>query len=257
MRKFGNLQAVYMSFYSKELYQDIVKNWSGICISYFLLLIMLYLMPEMFRFHRTIAEYVDEHSPKLLAQVPVITIKKGEVSMDAASPHFIPFPNKPDPLVIIDTSGTIDSLDNSTAFVLLTKNRMLLKREANDVRTIDLKEIDSLSVDKKRVGEWIELFKDWIALITFPVVFAITAALYFLLALLAVSVGRLFTRILNVDLNYQAILRLVIVSFTPATALQAAHSLLDIDFPMGMSVSFLLTLGYLYNAIWVNAAKEQ
>lgn len=245
-----------MSFYSKELYQDIAKNWSGLCISYFLLLIMLYLVPEMFRFHQNIAEYVDEHSPKILAQVPVINIKKGAVSMDMASPHFIPYPNNQDPLVIIDVSGTINSLDNSTALVLLTQNRLLIKKDANDVRVIDLKEIDSLSIDKKRVSEWIDLFKNWIAVIIFPVVFVITTTLYSLLALLAVSVGRLFARLLNVDLNYQAILRLSIVSFTPATALQAAHSLLDIDFPMGMSVSFLLALGYLYNAIWVNTGKE-
>ncbi len=246
-----------MSFYSKELYQDIAKNWSGLCISYFFLLIMLYLVPEMSRFHQTIAEYVDEHSPKLLAQVPVINIQKGQVSMDMDSPHVIPYPNKQDPLVIIDVSGTINSLDNSTALVLLTQNRLLIKRDANDVRIIDLKEVDGLSIDKKRVGDWIELFKNWISIIIFPVVFAITTVLYFLLAMLAVSVGRLFAKLLNADLNFQAILRLSIVSFTPATALQAAHSLLDIDFPMGMSVSFLLALGYLYNAISVNTAKEE
>jgi hypothetical protein len=49
MKHYGRLQAVYLSFFSGDLYRDVANNWTGIGLVYLLLLLAAAWLPSAVR----------------------------------------------------------------------------------------------------------------------------------------------------------------------------------------------------------------
>ncbi|MFO0754783.1 MAG: DUF1189 family protein [Thermodesulfovibrionales bacterium] len=256
MKHYSLVHPLYLSLFSRSLYRDVCRNWKGYCCTYLLLLLSLYGIPEIMRFQARVSALIATEAPKVVSQLPVITLTRGTASIDAPSPHFVYYPDKSTPFFILDTSGAITSLDNSPALALLTGTKLLLKRSPEDTRVFDLAGFDRIVIDQKRVREWTELFRSLLPLLLFP--FALfTSLLYYGMQILpSAAVGAFFARQFGLSLGYQALVRLSVVSFTPSLILQSLHTLLDIEFPLGGPISFLLSLGYLYYGIGANSERE-
>ncbi|MBZ0156517.1 MAG: DUF1189 domain-containing protein [Alphaproteobacteria bacterium] len=256
MKQYSLWHPLYLSLFSRALYRDVCRNWKGYCIVYLLLLLSLYGIPEMVRFHDRTSALIITEAPKIVSQLPVITVTRGTVAIDTPSPHFIYYPDKSTPLLVIDTSGTITSLDNSPAIALLTGTKLLLKRSPQDTRRFDLSGFDGIVIDKKKVYQWTETFKNMLPFLLFPFALFSSVLYYGMQILLCAAAGTLFARQFGLSLGYQALIRLSVVSFTPSLILQAVHTLLNIEFPFGGPISFLISLGYLYYGIGANSERE-
>jgi hypothetical protein len=85
IRRHGPILAIFLSFFSAELYRDIASRWRGIGLRYLLLLIFLTSIPEAFNAQRAYDEFLKRDAPVLLAGFPTLTIENGQVRCEDAS----------------------------------------------------------------------------------------------------------------------------------------------------------------------------
>ncbi len=254
VKKYSTLHPLYLSFYSRSLYRDVGRNWKGITFLYLLLLLAVCWIPIMFKMHSGIAGFIDAEAPKVVRQVPMITIEKGEVLVDADMPYIISDPDHNTPLIIIDTTGVYTDLKESDARVLLTRHELIMRKNASKTEIFDLSGIDDFVITKKLVYEWIDLFKKWFAFVLYP--FAVLGSyLYRLVQVVIYSlIGVLIVRALESSLEFPSLLSLAIVADTPSIILNTIYNYvgLHLPFPSWGIICFAVTMGYLVFGIKAN-----
>jgi hypothetical protein len=169
MNRYSIFHPLVFSFYSKPLYQDVARNWRGTGFLYLLLLLALCWLPQMIQLHQRLADLVDQEAPALVSQLPAITIVDGELSTDVDTPYFIHDPEKGTVLAIIDLTGEHTSLENSEAKLLLTRTKAIVRNRPRETRVYDLSGVGSFSLDRETVSGWLEVAKDWLAIVLYPV----------------------------------------------------------------------------------------
>jgi len=255
MKRYSILHPLYLSFFSRDLYRDVRTNWKGTGFLYLLLLLAITWLPVMYKVHGGISEGVKQEAPKYIEQVPKIEIVKGEVSVDRPVPYTIIDPDSHTPLMVIDTSGTITSFEQTTASALLTKNKfMFQKQNKTETRIYDLSEISDFTVDRDRVSGWVEAFRKYFSIFAYP--FALTGSFAYriLQMLLYAAIGMLFVKMVKTSLDYATVLRLASVSITPVVILSTLRLLTGFHVPAFWLLCFVIAMGYLFFAINANAA---
>ncbi|MFB0524549.1 MAG: DUF1189 domain-containing protein [Phycisphaerae bacterium] len=247
MKKFNILHVPLLSFYSRELYRDVGWNWRGVCFGYLLLLLVICSALSMFAVHRALSNFVDKEVPPLIDQVPRITITDGQVSIDEPQPYYIKAPDSNDVLVVVDTTGTIQSLDDTKAIVLLTKTKVTWRQGKMETRTFDLTQVKHFVLDKDRIMGWLDIIKKYLVLALYP--FAVLASYIFRIiqALIYGAIGLLFATWCRVKLSYAALLRLAVVAVTPCIIVRTILELASLYLPWWAYLWFFLAaMGFLF-----------
>ncbi len=238
-----------MSFFSKSLYRDVARNWKGLCFTYLLIVLTLNLIPDMVRLHDHVIDFLTEEAPKVVRQVPTITISKGIASIKDPVPYIINAPWSKLPFAAIDTSDRTTPATDLKATITLTKTKLIVKDDISDTHSIDLSQIQNIVIDQNLIFQWIEEFKLYFIFAVFPFALFFSFLYYVIQVLICASIGKLFARMHDLKLASNALVRLSVISFTPPLALQTMHSLLDIEFPNSSVISLLLAVCYLYFAV--------
>ena len=252
MQQYKIYHPVLLSFYSRLLYQDVARNWKGVGFLYLFLILTACWALTMFKVHKSFTEAVNNYAPGIIRQIPEITIQNGKVSVEGPQPHFINDPETGKPLMIIDTTGQYTSLENTGAGILLTKNKLIVKRNARETRIIDLSDVEGFYVDQNRVSGWVSAVRDWFAIIALP--FALIGSYIYRVVqvLIYAAIGILFTKITKSTLDYQVLLRLTSIAITPVIILNTLQILLGLSIPFFGLLCFLIAMGYLFYAVKVN-----
>ncbi len=254
MKRFSILHPLYLSFFSRDLYRDVRTNWKGTGFLYLLLLLAITWLPVMYKVHREASEEIRLEAPKYLEQVPKITIVKGEVSIDRPVPYTILDPDNHTPFMVIDTSGKITSFEQTAAPALLTKNKFMFQKEnKTETRIYDLSTIDDFTVDRDRVSGWVEAFRKYFSFFAYPFALAGSFIYRILQMLLYAAIGTLFVKMLKVQLDYLAVLRLASVSITPVIILSTLRLLTGFHVPALWLLCFVIAMVYLFIAVKANA----
>jgi len=203
----------------------------------------------MIRLDSDIAEYIDNDAPQYVGQLPDITIAKGQASINAPQPYIIKDPDNGDPVMIIDTTGQVTSLDNSKAFILLTKNRLITHDGGKETRSLDLSEVGDATLNKTLIYDWLESFKEWFAIVLYP--FAVLASFTFrsLQVFIYALAGSVLLHSFKVGLNYRLLMRLGAVSLTPVIIVNTLIIFFRIDVPLPWLLNALIAAGYLIFAV--------
>jgi hypothetical protein len=257
MKQYGIFHPLLLSFYSKPLYRDVAKNWKGVGFLYLLLLLALTWIPVMMQFHYNLSNMVTREAPKIVNQIPKITITTGEVSVDVPVPYYIIEPQSGEQIVAIDTSGQITSIDQTTAIALLTKKNFIMRQQRRgETRTFDLSAIQYLTLDRDSVMSWVQAFNKWFALFAYPFAVAGSFAYRAIQVLLYALAGMLFANSLKVTLDYAALVRLSVISITPVILLNTLRKLLGVHVPLIWLISFVIAMVYLFMAVKANSGTE-
>jgi hypothetical protein len=249
MRKFSIIHVPLLSFFSKDLYIDVGLNWKGVGFAYLLLLLALCWIPTMIKTHVGVSDFIDNEAPAFVEQVPEITIIDGEASIKEAQPYYITAPKSNDVLAIIDTTGTIGSLEDANAMCLLTKTSFIWREGEFETRTYDLSEVEHFVVDSERITGWLETFKKFFIVAMSP--FALLGSYLYRIvqALIYAAIGLLFASLCKITLSYSALLRLSITAVTPCIIVSTVLGLGGIYLPMFFYL--LAALGYLFFGVKV------
>jgi hypothetical protein len=257
MKQYGVFHPLLLSFYSKPLYRDVAKNWKGVGFLYLLLLLALTWIPVMMQFHYNLSNAVSREAPKIVNQIPKITITKGEVSIDAPVPYSIIDPQSGEQIAAIDTSGQITSIDQTKAFMLLTKKNLIIRQQhRGETRIFDLSAIQSLTLDRDSVMSWLQAFNKWFAFVAYPFALGASFAYRIIQVLLYALIGMLMASILKITLDYAALVRLSVIAITPVILLNTLRKLLGVHVPLTWLISFVIAMCYLFIAVKANAGTE-
>lgn len=247
MKKYSILRIPTMSFFSKDLYIDIARNFKGLNFLYLLLLLAICWIPPMIKMHVGVTDFVNNEAPVMIDQIPEITITDGRVSIDQPEPYYISNPDTNEPLAIIDTTGQYTSLEDSNAFCLLTENKLIMRQSNIEKRTYDLSNIKDFTVNSEKVTGWLNIFSKIIVPVSYP--FALIGSYIYRIiqALIYASLGLLFASICKTHLSYAALIRLAIAAVTPCIIVATILNLISVSIP-----SFLYpaaALAYLFFAV--------
>ncbi len=253
MRRYSIFHIPALSFFSKKLYIDVGLNWKGVNFLYLLLLLAVCWIPTMIKVHLGAADFVNNEAPAIVNQIPEITITDGQVSIKETQPYYIKDPDSNEPLAIIDTTGQIESLEDTDAFCLLTGNKVITKKSKFETRTYDLLNIKAFAVDSERITGWLHIGRKFLAVVIYP--FALLGSYLFRIvqALIYAAVGLLFALWCKVTLSYATLLRLAVVAMTPCLLAKTIFGIADIHLPYAALISLVITLAYLFFAVKANS----
>lgn len=248
MKKFSIIHIPVLSFFSKELYRDVALNWKGVgaALGYLLLLLAVCWIPTMVEVHIDFADFVDNEAPKVVEQVPEITITDGQVSIEEPQPYYIKDPDSGDVLAIIDTTATITSLEDPNAMCLLTKTNIMWRESEFEIRTIDLSEVENFVLGSKRIMSWLHTAEKFLVIIIYP--FALLGSYLYRIvqALIYAAIGLLFALWCKVTLSYAALLRLAVVAVPPCVIAKTILGIAGVHLPYAALIYLVAALAYLF-----------
>ena len=223
---------------------------------YLLLLLSLVWIHPIVRLHQSAAALMETLGPAVLEQVPTITIRQGEVSLDEPQPYVIEVPGSNTPLAVIDTTGHTTP-ESTQAFLLLTKRQAIVRKNVHETRTYDLSGIQDLTVDRTTVKRILDSCQRWLAILAYPLAVVGSYAYRIFQVLIYAAIGLLFANLLKASMEYPDLLRLSSVAVTPAIILDTLRGAAG----FGSSLvwwffCFLISMGYLLFAIRVNSSAE-
>jgi hypothetical protein len=224
-RKYSILHIPALSFFSKDLYCDVGLNWRGTCFGYLLLLLAVCWIPIMIIIHFGTAEFVQNEAPKVVSQVPAITIKDGIASVNEPQPYYIMTPDSNEVFAIIDTTGTVTSLADSNALLLITKTEAIYKENETQTRTFSFANIKDFTLTQAEINNWLSTFQKLFVPVTYPFVLAFSYAYRIIQALIYAAIGLLFAQGFRTKIEYPAMLRLAVVAVTPAIIINTVVTL--------------------------------
>lgn len=254
MRRYSAFQALFLSFFSQDLYRDVARAWRGLGLLYLLLLIAVVWIPRTIQFHLMVSHFVNQRAPGIVHQIPPFRIQNGHVVTDVPMPYFVRDPDGGAVLAILDTTGKIASLDSSDARILVTSRRAILRKSSVETRTFEFAGIRDFGFDQPKGMHWLSLIGAWFAA---GVMFVGFLGLYLWTVVKACVIGvigMLMASRARAGLGYDAVVRLAAVALTPAYVIGVLGHFAHVTVPLWWCVAFLMTLGFLWLGVQANAA---
>lgn len=254
MMAYSPWRALYLAFYSRDLYRDVAGRWRGTAFAYLALLVVLWWIPGAVLLHQQTGEFMANEAPRIVEQWPTVTVTRGRARADVAMPFAIVEPVGGTRLVVIDTTGSVATLEAAQAPALLTATALILREGESGARSYPLADVEELVIDRALLQQWMDIVAAWMV----PVASLFVVAFFYLYrlvqALICAALGLLLVRATHVNLDFAALLRLALVALTPAVLLDAL--LWFAGTGVAGPVSFAVTMGYLYFAIRANASPD-
>lgn len=253
----GALRPLYLSFWSAPFYREVGREMSGSYLGYLFFVVTLGAIPGMVGGYSIISEFFGKELPAIIRQVPPIRISGGVASIDPPGPHVVVDPDDNAAVLILDTSGRTTSLDNTKATLLLTSDRVILRKDPRDMRVFMMSGLDNGVIDQPLLESWRNTAWNWMTLIYFPVAALLSFAFRLIQVLMFAVVAMLHSRRASSPLAYGDALRLTVFASTPAIAASAVRDAFGAASPLGTILDFVLVLVYLHFAVRANAGPRQ
>ncbi len=199
----------------------------------------------------------------ILSQIPKITIKNGMASIEEHVPYNI-VDDKGLPLIIIDTDGDYEPIDDKRAFMLITEDKIFIKStfiEGSKDTTVKEILISDINEDMVyalilEVSKAIRGFLMWfLPLIVLPLYIIFTFVFSLIFILLISLITLLFGKIVKLkNFEYENALRLSSFAITPVFFMS---KLSPSSYANQGLIYFLILLGYLYFAVYANRGNNR
>lgn len=256
-RRYGPLRALAMSFFSAGLYRDAAAHWRAFAFGYLALLLGIVWLATVAVLHHRFGRWVANDGPAIVAQIPPLSVKDGELSAEVEQPYFLEDETTGEVLVVIDTTGTVTTLEQAGARVLLTKTEAIVERNPREIRVYRFNTIGDFAVDQARIQSWLTWLANWLGFILFPFTLAGSYFYRVIQILIYALIGLFFARILQVQLSYPAAMSVAILSITPPVLLSTAVQLSQATIPFPWAFWFLIAMSYLFFGVYSNRSPDQ
>jgi hypothetical protein len=257
MKKYSILHVPALSFFSPSLYHDVCAHWKGTGFGYLLLLLAVCWIPAILQMQVGLSNFINNEAPKIVSQIPRITFMNGEASVEGEQPCTIRDPKTGQAIVVIDTTGSMTSLQGTDAIGLVTKTEATFKKNAVETRTFAFKEIKEFTLDRDMITGWMAKAKTFVAPVVYP--FAVLGSFVgrVLQILIYAAIGLILASWCNTRRTYTELLRLTVVALTPCIIVQTVLGIVQIRVPVPGLLYFLAAMGYLLFGIKAAAAGER
>lgn len=254
-RRYSGLQATFMSFFSMDLYRDVVENWRGVAFLYLFLLTIFTWAVMAAGLHLKLGTAINASVYKTIDQFPTIKINKGEINIDKESPYYIKNPNNPDQIIVaFDTSSDDPAVAKEQNIpVIVTKKKIVIHERRGDKVFVEEKPImdgsgslDGLIIEPETITIVVNLIKNWLGLILF--LFMVPLGFIFLAiqVLIYAVIGKLFANIKNVNLTFGELMRLSVMAVTPVLILDTLLKATGAQLPWWPPAALIVAMVYLF-----------
>ncbi|MCM8794324.1 MAG: DUF1189 domain-containing protein [Candidatus Omnitrophica bacterium] len=258
MRKFNPLQALAASFYSKALYQDVGRGWTGAGLGYLALLAGIASLFAAAQIHVAVQKFCTEAAPPIIFQIPEIVITKGELSTPEKKPYFIKEPGTDAVIAIIDASKKeIPAQWEGGARVFVGKTKIAAIKSDAEMRVYDLSGIDGFTLNQQMLIRWLDRLAGWMVPVLLPFLYIGFYIVWLVRTLITSLATVLAAKAMKIDMTYQTAFRLTVVAMTPALFLGLLVGVTGIPFPR--SVLLLTRIGFVFfglNALKMAGGQE-
>ena len=225
-------QAIYLSFFSPQLYIDVVKRWRGFNFLYLLFVISLATIPFSLRVIHGFDRYFNEEIIFPLSKLPLLYVQNGNISFDEAMPYFIK--NKKGEVIdIIDTTGKVNDINSAhpNIILLITKDKIYSRypklnlffesTDRSNEGEVSVQTLGKSMNEVFNVHEWIKSgrlrhLKLFIEFMIYPVVTLILYGMYLVIMVVFGYTAIIFAQVvLKYKLKFKDGIRLFIVTATP------------------------------------------
>lgn len=247
MKKYSMIDIPLMSFYSKELYRDVCFNWKGIGFGYLFLLVLICWIPQMFYMQNAFSTFIKNEAPSIMSQVPDVIFTEGVASTQAKQPYIIKDPQGDKAFFVIDTTGSITNLDDANGAIgLLTKNELIIRKDARQTRTFSFKDIKHFTLNQPQILAWSQWLSKYTMLALSP--FILIGSFFGKMILMVIYglIGMAFAAILKTKLSYETLLRLSVVAVTPSMIIGAILQASQTASGLSGLEAFAITMIYLF-----------
>ena len=254
MRRFSILQAVPLSFFSRDLYRDVAGSWRGAGLVYLVVVVALVTAVVVIGMQFSLRRWAAGPAQGFADQVPTIVIRHRVVEFDQPMPYVLQDRKTGKEWVVIDTTGQITSLEGLEATVLLTADRVMYRKSAAETRVFNISAIDNLTISPTRAREWLGLLATWLALLLAPFIFGGLFVFRLVQLLVFALVGMVVAALSRNRLDFSTLLRITAVALTPALLLEP---LLDLAGAKATSWAFVWTVLPLGYVVWAVLASRR
>lgn len=252
MSQYGIFQAIFMSFYSRKLYKDIVNNWGGKAFLYLFVLLAVSWIAFTYQTQIQFSRFYAQKSDTYINQIPVMTIKDGRITTPENRPYLITDPDSRETIAIIDTSGQYTTLEQAKTDFLITRTKLISHPKANETRAYDVPSSFAGTVEPQDINAKIKQFLGFLWIPMF-FIFLFGSYLYRVIqALIYGILGKLFGVIGGVSLAYSQIVQIAMVSITPVIVISTILDACQIVVPFQGLAYFGLAMVYLVYGMMSN-----
>lgn len=242
-RRFNVWQAMVGCWYSRPLYHDVAHNWRRSAHGYLLLVLLISWIPVWSVGWIAYRQIGEKSMGKVARQIPWLNINDGQMEIkedQSDRPYVICRPYARTPIAVVDTSGTFTNLNQTTAYLLATRDQLHLRWGGNQFQMAWPRWLSlQIGLDRMRFAGYVGR-RVWIP-VTYSASFFYRATQNLFYALGAV----LLARLLGVSIGFRAARRLAIIAVTPSIMLSSVWFMLACPWPKFWLIgSAMLTLGY-------------
>ncbi len=256
-RNFSIFHPLFMSFYSKIFYRDVCRNWKGFSFLYLLFILSLTSLFMALQAHTIFSNFIKQSAPAIIDQMPVITINNGKASINEDTPYIIRDPGTGQKIIIIDTSGKTQSINSSGAYILLTETELIARESENQKRVFRLADIGNHIIDHKFLYDKLYIMETWLPVFAFPLILLMSYVWRILQVLVYTVIGRMFSNILNVKLEFHSLISIAIMSITPVLILDVFFRLSGLATSLWTFIGILIAMAYMFFGIKANAITDR
>lgn len=255
MRENNYLQAIYKSFYSRELYRDVAMNWGGGVVLYLFILLVISWLVFSFRAETSIVTSFKLMAVKIAPQLPEIKVKNGLLTTPEQRPYLINDPDTGTLIAVIDDSGkykTLEDAPKGTKILLTHDSVYFFNDNDNSVKAQKLPDNLNLDVTSEQAKKVLAIFGEWIWFFMLPILLLSSFVYRLIQAVIYAVLGKIFAVISGNPIEYSKILKLSLVAVTPAIVVSTVLTTAGIWFPFEGLVLFIISMIYLIFAIGAN-----
>jgi hypothetical protein len=226
-------------------------KWKGLNLSYLFLLLAVCWIPPTLSMRDKMLHSLETSHIDLVNQIPEIHIVNGTVTVDQIQPYYITRKDGT-PLMIIDTTGSMNYIDNAHVMALLTERKLIVRSGKNHFNTLELSQVSDFHLNQQIVNDWLYTLKDSIAPLSYGIFLMLSYIFTVLVLLLIAVVGLIVSAATRTALKFPAIVRIASTAATPAIILISLSAALGFALPG--SVYLMVTILYLF--IGIQACRQ-
>jgi hypothetical protein len=256
--RYSRFAALFLSFFSADLYRDVARHWRGIALLYLLLVMVLTWIPATAKLHHGLrTAMADPEVTAIVDQFPTLSIRKGLISVAEPEPYVVRDPKTNRVVLYVDTTeATFHTPEAQQAAVVVGRSSVEV-RQPNKTEKHDLSHVESLNVDKTVIRAWMERLPHWFPVVGFPV-FVVSSLVWGLLRMVLYAlIGLMLASVFNARLDFAALMRLSAVAMTPGMVIDTVSTLVNFPPPMPFCgwgwIIGAITVAYLALAVKANA----
>jgi hypothetical protein len=252
MKQYNLLQAIYMSFYSRKLYQDVAMNWGGKSFLYLLLILALSWIVSVCQIQQHLTVGFNQLTNEIVTQIPVLTINKGILSTPENHPYIITDPDSHENIAIIDTSGKYTNLQQVKTGILITKTEIISQSHPNESKIDKIPKELTITLVPQTIHHYLQSYIGYSWIFLFIILVLASYVYRIIQALLYAVIGKIFSIIANVPITYFQVIQITMVAVTPVIIIASVIDALDIKIQHNMLLCFTLAILYMFYGIIVN-----